>query len=171
MTILVAYATRFGSTATVAEAIGESLRASGAAVDLRCVRDVREIAGYTAAVVGSAVRLGHVLPEAVDFVRQHQPDLERVPVALFCVFISSPPQVAREAYLADIRGFVRPVSEGFFAGRFDRRGAALLIPKALAWLVPPIDRRDWRAIREWASALPPLLAGRHCTPLREEGPS
>jgi menaquinone-dependent protoporphyrinogen oxidase len=157
MTILVAYATQFGSTATIAEAIGAAIRECGAAVDVRCVRDVQEIAPYHAVVVGSPVHLGHVLPEAVDFVQRRQSDLGRVPVALFCVYISSPPQVTREAYLDDIRGFVRPVSEGFFTGRFDRRGATLLIPKVLAWLVPPIDRRNWRVIREWASSLPPLL--------------
>ena len=157
MTILVAYATQFGSTTGIAEAIGAAIRDSGAPVDVRCVRDVPEIAPYHAVVVGSAVHLGHVLPEAVEFVQRYQSDLSRVPVALFCVYISSPPQRTREAYLDDIRGLVRPVSEAFFTGRFDRRGAALLIPKMLAWLVPPIDRRNWREIRAWAKGLAPLL--------------
>ena len=157
MTILVAYATQFGSTAGIADAIGDAIRESGAAVDVRCIRDVEAIASYRAVVVGSAVHLGHLLPEAVEFVVRHRSELGHVPVALFCVYISSPPQHAREAYLDDVRALVQPVSEGFLTGRFDRRGAALLIPRVLAWLVPPIDRRNWREIRMWASSLVPLL--------------
>ena len=156
--ILVAYATQFGSTAEIAEAVGVAMRESGATVDVRCVRDVQDVAPYRAVVIGSPVHLGHLLPEAVEFVQRHHADLCRVPVALFCVYISSPPQHARDAYLDEVRGLVRPVSEAFFTGRFDRRGAALLIPKVLAWLVPPIERRDWRRIEGWASSLAPLLA-------------
>jgi menaquinone-dependent protoporphyrinogen oxidase len=157
-TVLVAYATQFGSTAEIAEAIGATLREAGAEVDVLPVGDVREIGAYRAVVVGGAVHLGHLLPEVVAFVQRHQAFLGSVPVALFCVHISSPTPPAREAYLDDVRGLVQPVAEGFFTGRFDRRGAALLIPKVLAWLVPPIDRRNWREIREWASRLGPLLA-------------
>ena len=155
--ILVAYATQFGSTAEIADAIAAAMLDSGAAVDVRCVRDVHEVGPYQAVVLGSAVHLGHLLPEAVEFVRRHQADLARVPVALFCVYISNPPEQTRDAYLGDVRGLVRPVSEAFFTGRFDRRGAALLIPRVLAWLVPPIERRNWREIKQWASSLAPLL--------------
>ncbi len=157
MAILVAYATQFGSTAEIAEAIGTAIRESGAPVDVRCVQHVHEIAPYHAVILGSAVHRGHLLPEVVEFVQRHRSGLGRVPVAVFCVYISSPPQRTREAYLDDIRGLVRPVTEAFFTGRFDRRGAALLIPKVLAWLVPPIDRRNWREIREWARGLAPRL--------------
>lgn len=156
--ILVAYATQFGSTAEIADVIGASLREAGADVGVLSVRDVQGIEPYRAVVVGSAVHRGHLLPEAVAFVQRHQAALGRVPVALFCVHISSPPPRAREAYMDDVRGLVRPVSEAFFTGRFDRRGARLLIPKILAWLVPPIERRNWREIRGWASGLGPLLA-------------
>jgi len=156
--ILVAYATQFGSTAEIADAIGVAMRESGATVDVRCVRDVQDVAPYHAVVIGSPVHLGHPLPEAVEFVQRHHARLCRLPVALFCVYISSPPRRARDAYLDDVRALVRPVAEAFFTGRFDRRGAALLIPKVLAWLVPPIERRDWRKIQGWASSLAPLLA-------------
>jgi hypothetical protein len=52
---------------------------------------------------------------------------------------------------------VQPVAEGFFAGRFDRRGAALLLPKWAARFVSPIDLRKWDEMRAWAEAVQPLL--------------
>jgi menaquinone-dependent protoporphyrinogen oxidase len=155
--ILVAFATRFGSTQEIAEAVGATLRERGAAVEVRRAQDVAAIAQYRAVVVGSPVHRGHLLPEVVELVTRHRAELERVPVALFCCHISQPPQPERDRYLDDIRGLVHPVAEGFFPGRFDRRGAALLIPKVLSWLVPPIDRRNWSKIREWARDVAPLL--------------
>jgi len=110
-------------------------------------------------VVGGPVNRGHWLPEAIHFVREHAEALRKVPVALFCVHISNPPPQTRDSYIREVREILQPVSEAFFAGRFDRRGAALLIPKALAWLVPPIDLRNWKAIREWACCVLPLLEG------------
>ncbi len=56
--ILVAYATRAGSTAEVAEVVAGVLRESGAEieVDVRPVREVRVLAGYDAVVLGTAMR-------------------------------------------------------------------------------------------------------------------
>jgi menaquinone-dependent protoporphyrinogen oxidase len=155
--ILVAYATQFGSTAEIADAVAVGLRDSGAAVDVSRVQDIGGIEPYGAIVVGSAIHRGHVLPEAVEFVERHQAHLTRVAVALFCTHITNPPRSTLETYLDDLRRLTHPVSEAFFPGRFDRRGAALLIPKMLSWLVPPIDRRDWRTIRRWACDIAPLL--------------
>nr|HQD26703.1 flavodoxin domain-containing protein [Methanoculleus thermophilus] len=61
--ILVAYATRYGSTADVAEAIGDELRKSGADVDVKPVGEVRDLSLYRAAVIGSPIYMGKWLPE------------------------------------------------------------------------------------------------------------
>jgi hypothetical protein len=63
----------------------------------------------------------------------------------------------RLAYLNEVRPLVEPVAEGFFAGRFNRRGAALLFPGWLARFVPNIDLRNWETIRAWAANISPLL--------------
>ena len=86
--ILVAYATRAGSTTEAAQAIAEALRALyswGDTVDVLPVKAVNDLSPYRAVIAGSAIRMGHWLPEAVDFVTKNQAELAKVPVAFFLV--------------------------------------------------------------------------------------
>ena len=70
--ILIAYASACGSTGEVAEAIGQELCSAGAAVDVRLAKRVSDLGPYRAVVVGSAIRMGRWLPEAVKFVETHR---------------------------------------------------------------------------------------------------
>jgi menaquinone-dependent protoporphyrinogen oxidase len=160
--ILVAYASYAGSTAEVAKAIGESLSGQGFAVDVKPVQDRPEVVEYQAILIGSAVQHARWLPEAVDFVKSNQQVLNQAPLALFCVHIQNlgDDQTSRRnrlAYLDDVRPLVQPLAEGFFAGKFDRRGAALLLPGLLARVMPPIDLRKWKKIQAWAESTGHLL--------------
>src|SRR5512142_2665544 len=83
--ILVTYASRFGSTQGIAEAIGAALADGGMSVDVLPMRSVRDLSGYGAVVAGSAINGGEWLPEAMDFVRQHRDELNRKPFAAFLV--------------------------------------------------------------------------------------
>jgi menaquinone-dependent protoporphyrinogen oxidase len=160
--ILIAYASYGGSTAEVARAIGESLGEQGFIVDVKPIAERPEVGEYQAILIGSAVQYARWLPEAVDFVKGNQEALKRRPVALFCVHIQNlgadeASRKNRLAYLDDVRPSVRPLSEGFFAGKFDRRGAALLLPGFLARVMPPIDLRKWKKIQVWAESTGQLL--------------
>ena len=77
--ILVAYASRTGSTAEVAEAIGQTLAESGAQVDVLPVQDIKDLAPYRAVVAGSAIRGGKWLPEALQFMQTYQAALAQKP--------------------------------------------------------------------------------------------
>jgi menaquinone-dependent protoporphyrinogen oxidase len=160
--VLIAYATYAGSTVEVAAAIGETLGARGFSVDVKPIQDELQVDGYQAVLIGSAVHHGHWLPEAVDFVKANQVALQRVPVALFCVHIQNMgnDEMSRQrrlAYLNEVRPLLQPIAEGFFAGRFNRRGAALLLPAWLARFIPNIDLRNWKTICTWAASLSSLF--------------
>jgi flavodoxin len=83
--ILVAYGTRAGSTAEIADAVGKKLVSGGAEVDVMSVKNVQNINGYQAVVLGSAIRAGKVLPEILAFVKEHKSELQKKPVAYFVV--------------------------------------------------------------------------------------
>ena len=55
MKILVAYETGHGTTAEIAEAIGEVMREAAAEVDVVRCRKVEDVSGYDAFVVGSPI--------------------------------------------------------------------------------------------------------------------
>jgi menaquinone-dependent protoporphyrinogen oxidase len=83
--ILVTYASENGSTAGVAQAIGKTLVEGGASVEVRAMRDVKDLASYQAVVAGSAIHGGQWLPEAMQFVRTHRAALNQKPFAAFLV--------------------------------------------------------------------------------------
>jgi menaquinone-dependent protoporphyrinogen oxidase len=156
---LIAYATRAGSTGDVAEAIGQVLQARGFRVDVRTVKSRPRVASYDIVLVGSAVRAGSWLPEAVDFVAAHQLSLKHVPVALFTVHMHNtggdPQSVAnRRAYLSQIRPLVYPVAEAYFSGAIDPVNLPLLDRWAVRALKAPVaDHREWDKIRGWAQTI------------------
>ena len=85
--ILVAYTTNSGTTADVAQAIGEELGKDGTPVDVRRIEEVTSLDSYTAVVVGGPMIMGWH-GTAMKFVKKHQPALSRVPVAYFLTAMS-----------------------------------------------------------------------------------
>lgn len=83
MRVLVAYATKEGSTAGIAEAIGEELRKMGLEADVRKVEDVGDVQPYGALLLGSAIYLGQWRKEALEFGARHAGDFRGRPVWLF----------------------------------------------------------------------------------------
>jgi menaquinone-dependent protoporphyrinogen oxidase len=81
--VLVAYATKHGSTRGIAESIAETLRQRGARADVREVGKIKNLGGYDAFVIGSAVYFGFWRKEAVRFVKGNSAALASRPVWLF----------------------------------------------------------------------------------------
>jgi menaquinone-dependent protoporphyrinogen oxidase len=166
--ILVTYASRAGSTAGVAEAVGQTLAQAGAQVDVCRMQDVTDLAPYRAVVAGSAIQGGRWLPEAMRFVQAHQAALARKPFAAFLVCMTLTisngkyrDQVAD--WLGPVRALVQPVSEGLFAGALDISTVPSFWDRLKFRLSVFFgvwsegDHRDWDAIRAWAEELAPRL--------------
>jgi menaquinone-dependent protoporphyrinogen oxidase len=165
--VLVAYASRCGSTGGVAERIGQVLCEMGARAEVKLVDHVTRLDSYQALVVGSAIRSDRWLPEAVEFLKANRASVDRVPVALFltCLTMSRPSDENKEkarTYLDSLIQAVpglRPVETGCFAGVLDY--AKLSWPMRIIMRqkmrdkgIEEGDYRDWSLIRAWAAALP-----------------
>lgn len=161
--MLVTYATRAGSTAEVAEAIGKALCSQGMAVDVLPAKEVTGVGDYRAVVVGSAVYMGRWLGDASRLIEAHQATLQQVPVAYFsvCLTAKDDTEQARAtmaAYTAPQRALAAPMAEVFFAGSLNKNRQPFLyrlIAKAMQ--APEEDLRDFGAIRAWAEGLPTQL--------------
>ena len=81
--VLVAYASKYGSTAEIAAAIANTLNEKQLDVKVVSADAVRDISGYDAVVVGSAVYAGHWVDKAVQFLETFQDELQHKPVWLF----------------------------------------------------------------------------------------
>lgn len=167
--ILVTYASRSGSTAEIAAAIGQSLSGDGIRVDVLPMQKVKDLSAYRAVVIGSAIRNRAWLPEAMQFLKMHQSELSQKPFATFTVCItlamsnSGQYRQAVAGWTQPVRSQVRPVSEGLFAGRLDfsrlpfNWDTVKLRAVVALGIFPKEDRRDWKAIHAWAESLRPLL--------------
>lgn len=157
--VLVAYASRLGTTQEVAEAIAKELSAGGASAVVLPVEEAAEPSRYRAVVLGGPLRDMAWLPEAVEWMRTHREELTTMPVAFFALGLTmstdTPEQRRRmEEALAPARELVEPVAVGLFGGAVDPREVAFMLRDAPG---PPqsvrTDFRDWHAIRAWARSL------------------
>src|SRR5439155_22236561 len=83
MTVLVAYASKHGSTQGIAERIAEKLRQLGKEAEAWPVDAVENPGSHEAFVIGSAIYYGSWLKEATEWVRRNQAVLAGHPVWLF----------------------------------------------------------------------------------------
>ncbi len=167
---LVTYASRFGSTEGVAQAIGKTLSENGMNVDVLPMREVKDLSAYQGVVAGSAINAGAWLPEAMQFMQTHRAELARKPFAAFLVCMTltmkNGEQYRRHVttWLDPVRMLVKPISEGLFAGglnisRIPSFGDRLKFKMSVLFGVwKEGDHRDWNAIQKWALELKPLLS-------------
>ena len=161
--VLVAYATKYGSTREVAEAVAARLRERGLETDVRPAGDVRRLDGYDAVVFGGALYFFRLIGEGRRFLSRHRKALSQMPVAVFGV---GPIEDTEEQY-AGARGHldkslgkhdnISPVAVTVFGGVLEP--TRLRFPDANPAMknLPPVDLRDWRAIEAWANSLPDAL--------------
>ncbi len=151
--ILVAYATKHGSTAGVAEAVARELNEAGLEVRVAAFPAVDSLEGYDGVVLGAPLYMGKPLDLAA-FVARHRDALARMPVAAFAAGLTPAapepkPEQVEQARKALIDGLspVRPVAATLFAGALDPAKMGLAERTMTRLLKAPSgDFRDWDAI-------------------------
>lgn len=154
--ILIAYATRNGSTAEIAEAVGKELKAAGCTVEIKEMKTVTSVEGYTAVVIGAPMYMAKYI-EAGKFVDRFREKIAGLPVAAFAVglaAVSKDRKMIEETEKA-LRGAlapIRPVTMTLFAGNLDPAKISFITRKMVEHFgrVPAGDYRDWAAIAAWA---------------------
>lgn len=163
--VLVAYASKYGSTQEIAEEIAATLRKSGLDVELEPVKKVKAIDEYTAVVLGAPIYMLHWHKEARNFLSKHHETLSKLPVSVFALG----PFNDEEEEWKEVRAqldkelakfpWFRPIAIEIFGGKFDPDklrfpdNIIAKLPASPLHNMPAIDIRDWDAIRAWATTL------------------
>lgn len=184
MKVLVAYASKYGSTEGIAESIAERLREDALDVDMVDVGNVRRLEDYDAFVIGSALYMGRWMKEARSFISGNRGALSGKPVWLFS---SGPtgkerinskghdvldPSVSGPVDLKDIQTGLKVVEHRVFFGAFDPQNLGLFTrqlfkSKTIRESTPTGDFRDWKEIEKWAGQIGASL--RELTQVQVEG--
>jgi len=157
--VLVAYSSKRGSTAEIAETIAGGLRRAGLGVECKAAEEVDSLDPYDAVVLGSAVYVKRWRGEARHFLRKHRKELAQRP---FWIFSSGPvgdpsedqpdwvepPRIVEAAEKLGVRDHV------VFGGSLPTEPHGP-IEKAMVAGTPSEhrDRRDWKEIRTWTSSI------------------
>lgn len=175
MQILVAYASRHGSTEGIAARIAERLRADGLDVTLLEAAEVPDPSRYDAFVVGGAAYMFHWLKDATSFVRKNRVLLAARPTWLFSsgpIGTDTVDEKGRDVLettvpkeFAELRDAIHPRGEMVFFGAWDPAAKPIGFTERIVTLMPASrnafpkgDFRDWAAIDAWADEIARDLA-------------
>jgi menaquinone-dependent protoporphyrinogen oxidase len=159
--ILVAYATKYGSTTEIAHKIGEVLRNTGWDTDVLPVDRVRTLDLYGAVILGSAVYIGNWRKEAAKFLESNEKTLKDRPVWLFSsgpAGEGDPVELMKgwrfPSGLQPIADGIQPRDIAVFHGCVNMEKLNFLEKWMLNNVKSPVgDFRDWEAITAWATSI------------------
>jgi len=159
--VLVSYASKYGSTAEIAQKITQQLQKRGISVTLLPVDEVTDLEEFSAVVLGSAVYAGQWRKPAADFLKERAGELAARKVWLFS---SGPTGVGKPEdlmhgwrfpeNLQPVADQIQPQETAFFHGALEEEKlgfAEKLIVKGLQ--APLGDYRDWERISGWAAEI------------------
>ncbi len=168
--VLIASASKHGSTFDIADEIARVLTARGLRVTDKPIEEIDSVNAFDAVVIGSAVYVGRWMPEAVTFISRHAAALTARPVWLFSSGpIGEPPKPTEDpANLAEMIAKTGARGHRIFAGRLEPDRLGLGERAIVAMLrAPKGDFRDFAAIGAWAAEIADeLVAGAPIAPAR-----
>jgi menaquinone-dependent protoporphyrinogen oxidase len=161
MTVLVAAASKHGATREIADHIGAALTERGLDVEVRALRDIKDVLSYEAVVLGSAIYLGKWMKEAISFVDSHAGEFAERPTWLFGSgsIVGNPPvaddpNAIRPSLVEKLVSTTHAREHKLFAGKLDSSSLSF-------WERTPVrmargregDWRDWEAVDAWAASI------------------
>ena len=159
--VLVAYGTKYGATAEIAERIGQVLRDAGLGAEVRAADRAGDPAGYDAVVLGSAVYIGQWRKEAAKFLEANEAALAQKPVWIFSSGPTGEGDIEELMQGWSFPGKLQPVADRIgprdmtiFHGAADENKMGRLDRWMLSRVKAALgDFRDWDAIEAWAKAI------------------
>lgn len=159
--ILVAYATKYGATAGIADKIGQVLGEAGLNVDVLPVGQVKDLDSYQAVILGSAAYIGRWRKEAAKFLKSKEKALAE---KLVWLFSSGPTEKGNiedlmkgwrfPKSLQPIADRIQPNDITIFHGATDIEKLSWIEKWMIKKVKAPIgDFRDWDAITSWAKGI------------------
>jgi menaquinone-dependent protoporphyrinogen oxidase len=165
--VLVAYASKYGSTQEIAEKIGEALKQAGLQADVKPVKSVNNLSEYKEVIIGSAMYIGSWRKEAVNFLKKNEKTLAGQKV---WVFSTGPSGKGDPAQL--LKGVIIPSGVKTILDRIKPRDVAVfhgsLNPEKMKglekWMVKRVggetgDFRDWEMIKRWGEKVAGEIKG------------
>lgn len=162
--VLVAHSSKHGSTAEIAQRIGDRLRLAGLQAEVFEVSERPDPAAYDAVVLGSAVYMGSWRGEAAAFAREHAPALATRPLWMFSSGPLSETSLEEPKPVRELRAELQPRDHRIFQGALVK--SKLSVPERM--VVAAIgsrtkkdlagDFREWDEIEAWADGIARELA-------------
>ena len=159
--VLITYASKHGSTAEIAKKIEEDLNQSGFECTTIPVKQVKDLSGFQAVVLGTGLYMGQWQKDAVKFIKQNKALLENQKL---WIFTSGPTGegdpvklVQNRLYPEGLRAAIEeinPKDVAVFHGNID--------PSKLSgfekWIIGKVnaaigDFRNWQSISTWATGI------------------
>lgn len=164
--ILITYATRYGSTKEVAEFVGKKLIENEIPVEISHCRDVKNLAPYDFIILGTPYYIGKMLKDARNFITINQDSLSKKTFAIFALGPIGDDEKekteAKDQMINELKQFawLQPVSTEMFGGKYDPETLRFLDKLLTKPPASPLhnlqanDARDWNEIEEWINKLP-----------------
>ena len=157
--VLVAHASKHGTTSEVAESIAATLQELGLTVEVKDAQRVDDIAPYDAVVIGGGLYMGKWHADARKVLKRHRHELKGKRLAVF----GMGPDSLDESKLAESRTQLEralaetpelvPIAVTIFGGALKPEDRRFPFNR-----LPAFDARDWDAIRKWAEEIAGKLA-------------
>lgn len=161
--VLVAYASKYGSTREVAERVADRLRSAGFDVDTAPASEVSSVSKYSAVVLGVALYFFMWRKDAHRFLNRHRDALSGLPVAVFGLGpLEDTPEQFEGARGHLDKGLAKhdwlhPSAVAVFGGRLDPSSLRFPDNNPAMRGMGALDLRDFGAIEVWADSLPDAL--------------